>query len=149
MIEITRIKEYTPALAEGLGKLMPTLSSKMDNTPIPKNVIESITKSDYHQIFVAYDGEIIVGASVLSLIMGIDKNFASGPNAYLESFVTDATVQGKGIGSAIWEEMLKWCREKQVGKMEFTSNYKRESAHVFYAKKGCEIYDTAFFQYKF
>lgn len=146
MIEVKRVKEFSPELAIGLGKLMPALSSKMNDSPISQQVIERIAESDYHQLFVAYDGDQIVGASVLSLVMGIDKNFVNGPNAYLESFVVDSTIQGKGIGSIIWDDMLSWCKEKSVNKMEFTSNAKRVSAHAFYAKKGASIYETCFFQ---
>lgn len=146
MIEVKRVKEFSDELAAGIGQLMPALSGKMTEEPISKQVIENITKSDYHQLFVAYDDDKIVGTSVLSLVMGIDKNFVNGPNAYLESFVVDASIQGKGIGSKIWDEMLIWCNEKNVNKMEFTSNKKRLSAHAFYAKKGAEIYETCFFQ---
>lgn len=146
MIEVKRIKEFSNELAAGLGKLMPALSSKMNDDPVPEQVIQRIVKSDYHQLFVAYDGDQIVGAAVLSLVMGMDKNFINGPNAYLESFVVDSNIQGKGIGSIIWDDMLAWCKEKSVNKMEFTSNAKRVSAHAFYAKKGAKIYETCFFQ---
>lgn len=149
MIKVKRAKEFSNELAVGMGKLMPALSSKMDDSPVPRQVIERITNSDHHQLFVAYDEDRIVGTAVLSLVMGIDKNFQDGPNAYLESFVVDSSIQGKGIGSIIWDDMVAWCKEESVNKMEFTSNAKRVSAHNFYAKKGAKIYETCFFQLPF
>ena len=149
MIAVKRIYKYSENLAVELGKLLTSLSEKMTGNPVHKESVERILASNCHELFVAYDGDNIVGASVLSLVMGIDENFKNGPNAYLESFVVDSNCQGKGVGQKIWNEMLTWCKEKGVNKLEFTSNAKRHSAHEFYRKNGATIYDTCFFQLSF
>ena len=87
------------------------------------------------------DGKII-GIATLSVTMGP----ITRKNAYLEDFVTDSTVRGQGVGSALWNEMLKWCAEKGCGNLVFTCGEGRESAQKFYKHHGAEIYDTNFFR---
>ena len=84
----------------------------------------------------------IIGIATLSIHMGpiIRKN------AYLEDFVTDSAIRGQGVGSALWEEMLKWAKEKGCQKLEFTCGQGREASQQFYKNHGATIYDTNFFR---
>ena len=67
-------------------------------------------------------------------------------NAYLEDFVTDQTVRGKGIGSALWDAMLAWAKDKGCNNLEFTCGNGREASQQFYKNHGATIYDTNFFR---
>ena len=89
------------------------------------------------------DGQII-GIATLSIIMGPIVRKA----AYLEDFVTDQTVRGKGIGTALWNAMLDWAKNKNCTELCFTSGHGREAAQAFYLHKGAEIYDTNYFRLK-
>ena len=87
------------------------------------------------------DGRVIGMASLsVSMGPGISKN------AYLEDFVVDAEARTGGVGSALWDEMLAWGREKGCKRMEFTCGNGREIAQAFYKKHGAEVYDTNFFR---
>ena len=67
-------------------------------------------------------------------------------NAYLEDFVTDSEVRGKGVGSAIWNAYETWAREKGCKNLEFTCGHGREKSQEFYKHHGAEVYDTNFFR---
>jgi len=139
-VQIEYLIEYTPEDAAAIGRLMPFLSQKLSNKPIPEELLTQIIESPYHEQLVArLDGKI-VGAATLSIIMGP----AVGRQARLESFVTDPEVRGQGIGSKIWDEALRWCVERQID-LEFTSNPSRKAAHDFYLARGAEIRDTTVF----
>ena len=84
----------------------------------------------------------MVGTATLNLIVG-----TAGEKAWLEDFVTSSeeSVRGKGMGYAIWGELLNWCREREVN-LSFTSNPDREAARRFYERQGAEIIATTVFR---
>ena len=141
---IKRLETYTPEIANRVRELLIQLSrSGKDRGEIPETWFNDLITSPYHDMLLAYDNdEKIVGIATLSVTMGpITKK-----NAYLEDFVTDSTIRGKGVGSALWEEMLKWAAEKDCGQLVFTCGKGREASQEFYKHKGAEIYDTNFFK---
>ncbi|MBQ2695466.1 GNAT family N-acetyltransferase [Candidatus Saccharibacteria bacterium] len=153
-MKIIRLTKYTPAIATRIRELLIQLSrSGKDKGEIPKEWFEDIINSPWHDLLLAIDEESgdtsvypygkIIGIATLSVIMGpgIKKN------AYLEDFVTDNTVRGKGIGSALWQEMLAWSTEKGCANLEFTCGNGRETAQQFYKNHGASVYDTNFFRY--
>lgn len=137
---IERLTTYTPEYAKGIGRLMPFLSQRLSDAPLSEKLLAQIIESPYHeQIIARLDGKI-VGAATLSLIMSP----AVGKQARLEGFVTDPEIRGQGIGSCIWDEVLRWCTEQGVD-LEFTSNPSRKAAHDFYLARGAKIRDTTTF----
>lgn len=166
-MKIQTLSEYTPEMATRVRELLIQLSrSGKDRGEIPREWFEEVINSPYHEMFLAVTEESdedaggsvgadekgsetalksagqIVGIATLSIIMGpiIRKN------AYLEDFVTDAAYRGQGVGTALWEAMLKWAKEHGCKELNFTSGHGREKAHAFYARHGAEIYDTNFFK---
>ena len=143
---IKRLDKYTPETADRVRQLLIQLSrSGKDRGDIPKEWFDELINSEYHDMLLAIDDDgKILGIATLSIIMGpiIRKN------AYLEDFVTDKDVRGKGVGSALWNEMLNWAKEKGCKELNFTSGHGREPAQEFYKHKGAEIYDTNFFRYE-
>ena len=93
-------------------------------------------------MLIATEEDKIIGIATLSVHMGpiIRKN------AYLEDFVTDQTVRGKGTGSALWQAILGWAAEKGCKNLEFTCGNGREIAQQFYKNHGATVYDTNFFR---
>ena len=141
---IKRLETYTPEIANRVRELLIQLSrSGKDRGEIPETWFNDLINSPYHDMLLAYDDdEKIIGIATLSVTMGpITKK-----NAYLEDFVTDSTIRGKGVGSALWEEMLRWAAEKGCGQLVFTCGKGREASQEFYKHKGAEIYDTNFFK---
>ena len=137
------LDKYTPESASRIRELMTQLSrSGKDRGEITKEWLEEIITSSYHDILIATDdsGKIIGIASLSIIVNLLDKK------AYLEDFVTDTALRGQGIGSALWDAMLDWAREKGCTELIFTSGYDREAAHRFYLSHDAKIYDTAFFR---
>ena len=83
----------------------------------------------------------IIGMASLSIIINLrDKK------AYLEDFVTDTTLRGQGIGSALWAAILNWAKEKGCHNLEFTCGQGREASQQFYKNHDATVYDTNFFR---
>ena len=142
-MKIKVLDKYTPKSASRIRELMTQLSrSGKDRGEITKEWLEEIITSPYHDILIATDDSgKIIGIASLSIIVNLrDKK------AYLEDFVTDTALRGQGIGSALWDAMLDWAREKGCTELIFTSGYDRKAAHRFYLSHDAKIYDTAFFR---
>ena len=143
---IETLNEYTEATAHAIRELLIQLSrSGKDRGDIPKEWFEELIASPYHDMLIAKNDEgNIIGIATLSIIMGpiVRKN------AYLEDFVTDASVRGQGVGSALWQAILDWAKEKGCQELNFTSGIGREAAQTFYKNRGAEIYETNFFRKK-
>jgi GNAT superfamily N-acetyltransferase len=137
---IERLATYTHKDAIGIGQLMPFLSQRMSDIPIAEELLTEIITSPYHEQIVARLNGKIVGAATLSIIMGP----AVGKQARLEGFVTDPEIRGQGIGSSLWDEIVRWCNEHGVD-LEFTSSPSRKAAHDFYLARGAKIRDTTVF----
>ena len=141
---IKRLDKYTPEVAARFRKLMIDFSrSHKDRGEIPREWFEDVINSPWHDIIIAEDeSNIVIGIAVMSTIMSPDYRKI----AYLEGFITDPNVRGKGIGSAIWNEIITWGKEKGCARLEFTCGHGREVAQQFYKNHGAEIYDTNFFR---
>ena len=138
------LEKYTPETANRIRELLIQLSrSGKDRGEIPEEWFKDLIDSPSHDMLVAYDdNDNIVGIATLSIIMGpIVRKMA-----YLEDFVTDSSVRGQGVGSALWQAMLFWAKGKGCTELNFTSGHGREAAQEFYKKRGAEIYDTNFFR---
>lgn len=143
-MKIAKLEKYTPEVANQIRQLLIQLSrSGKDRGEIPKEWFDSLINSPYHDMLIATDdNDKIIGIATLSVHMGpiIRKN------AYLEDFVTDNTVRGQGIGTALWNAMLDWAKEKGCNNLEFTCGNGREASQQFYKNHGATVYDTNFFR---
>ena len=141
---VKRVTEYSPELAQRVRELLIQLSrSGKDKGEVPEEWFSDIINSPWHDLLVALDDDgRAIGMASLAVRMGpgISKN------AYLEDFVVDSEARTGGVGSALWNEMLAWGREKGCKRMEFTCGNGREIAQAFYKKHGAEVYDTNFFR---
>ena len=143
-MKIQTLTEYTPETANRIRELLIQLSrSGKDRGEIPKAWFDDLIASPSHDMLIAYDdNDQIIGIATLSIIMGPIVRKA----AYLEDFVTDTTVRGQGVGSALWQAMLDWAKDKGCTELCFTSGHGREAAQAFYLHKGATIYDTNYFR---
>ena len=141
---VKRVTEYSPELAQRVRELLIQLSrSGKDKGEVPEEWFLDIINSPWHDLIVAVDdNDRVIGMAALSTMMGPDIR----KNAYLEDFVVDAEARTGGVGSALWDEMMNWAREKGCKRMEFTCGNGREIAQAFYKKHGAEVYDTNFFR---
>ena len=123
---IKLLTEYDKATADRIRELLIQLSrSGKDRGEIPEEWFSALINSDNHDMLLAYDdNNRIIGIATLSIIMGPIIRRA----AYLEDFVTDESVRGQGVGSALWNAMLDWAKEKHCTELCFTSGHGREAA---------------------
>ena len=137
------LDKYTPEVAARVRELLIQLTrSGKDKGEIPEEWFTDIINSPWHDLLVAEEDGKILGIASVSVTMGpgIRKN------AYLEDFVTDAEVRGKGVGTAIWNAYEAWAKEKGCKNLEFTCGHGREKSQEFYKNHGAEVYDTNFFR---
>jgi GNAT superfamily N-acetyltransferase len=143
MVTIERLTTYSAEDAASIGELLPSLSSKFTDNPVDETLLKEIIDSPHHdQIVARIDGKI-VGTATLSVTIGT----GAGHKAYLEDFVVSPDTQGQGVGGLIWDEVTKWCTERNLP-LFFTSSAKKEAAHRFYLNRGATIRDTSVFQWK-
>lgn len=145
MIIITRLTKYTPEVAQRTRELLIELSrSGKDKGEIPREWFEDVISSPFHDMILAFVNDELMGVATLSIINGPGAR----KSVYLEDFVVSDQARGRGLGKALWQEMLKWGKEKGAEKLVFTCGQGREAAQEFYKKQGAEIYDTNFFRFK-
>lgn len=143
-VAVERLRVYSDHDAAAIGHLLSSLSSSFSGVPVPQNLLQEIITSPHHEQLVARDTQgYIIGTATLSLTIGA----GCGRKGWLEDFVTDPEVRHHGVGQALWDEMMVWCREHQVD-LHFTSNPTREAAHRFYMKNSAQIRDTTVFEKK-
>lgn len=142
MITIERMTDFTDQDIEDLGKLNLVFSEEA--SPINVEVLREVCDNPNHYVqIVARDDGQIVGSATLSVLI---KALSGERVAYLEEFAVSPQTQGKGVGGKIWDEMLAWCRDNELPKMEFTSKPSRVAAQNFYLKRGAVIRETNVFR---
>ena len=139
-VHVERLDIYNPADVVGIGRLMPFLSGSLDDRPIAEQALRHIIDSPWHDQLVARLDGIIVGAATMSVVM----NAGTGPEGHLGDLVVDPAVRGQGIGDALWQHIIAWCKERGVD-LDFTSHPSRADAHRFYLKHGAERRSTDVF----
>ena len=140
-IIVERLTEYSDSDAVGIGRLMPFLNDTLNDEPMDEALLTMIIDSPYHDQLVARLDGIVVGVATVNLLLGPGMEM----EGYLEDFVVDPEVRGRGIGDKLWQAIIDWCREKNVD-LGFTSNPARVAAHRFYNSHGAEIRDTTVFR---
>lgn len=140
MIDISALTEYDGDIAATMGVLRRQLSTKYDGSPIPRDLIEEIIESPYHDILLAIDdSDKVVGMAVVSIVMMTTRR-----NVYMEDLVVDEACRGKGVGGQMLEAVKDWGRRKGCQRLEFTSTSRenKENAIKFYESHGIMLRDT-------
>jgi GNAT superfamily N-acetyltransferase len=70
---------------------------------------------------------------------------AKGLVGIVEDVVVLDLYRGKGIGTALMEQVLTLAKQKRLGSIYLTSSDSRVAAHKMYEKAGFKIIDTNFF----
>ena len=142
-IKIERLKKLSDADIDGINRILPNLTEHYDGRSVDQEGLTKIINSPLHEQFVARDQTgRIVGMATLTEVISIYH----GSVAYLEDIFVDPDAGKCGIGSMIWSDMLDWCRERGIKRMEFTCRPERIAATNFYIKHGCKIRKTNSFR---
>lgn len=76
-------------------------------------------------------------ASYKKRIVGYAICSIEGHVGRLNKILVDQELRNKGIGTRLWNEMLKRCRQLGLNRLEFKSALDNPAAISFYKKKGC------------
>ena len=129
----------TDELVEGVNRLLPQLSASA--APLTVLQVEAIIESPASTLFVARDGDRIVG--VLTLVV-----FAipSGVRAWIEDVVVEESFRGGGAGEALTRAAIEVARSRNVRSIGLTSRPSRVAANSLYVKLGFEARETNVFR---
>lgn len=149
--QATAVSQADVAVIAALGDVLHRAGTTAPTTPTThdtaamdalRQALEAVIAAENQTLLLArLDGKV-VGMATLALLVGP----IAGRKIYLDDFVTDPSVQGKGVGSRLWDAMLSWGQQHGAAKLTFTSNPKRQAAHRFYLHKGATIYNTTVFE---
>jgi GNAT superfamily N-acetyltransferase len=140
-VEVQKVVEYSKELAVGIGQLMLHIDRSMASRPIAKDKIEKIIASDDKALFVANIEGVIAGMATMNIINGLARD-----KAWLRDFVVVEEYRKKGVGDALWQEIVRWCKSKDVDLL-FASDdtSERVDARRFYEKHGAKMLTTNLF----
>ena len=152
--QATAVSQADVAAIAALGDVLHQAGTTVPTTPTTpttpdaaaidalRQALEAVIATENQTLLLArLDGKV-VGMATLALLVGP----IAGRKIYLDDFVTDPSVQGKRVGSRLWDAMLSWGQQHGATKLTFTSNPKRQAAHRFYLHKGATIYNTTVFE---
>jgi len=128
-IEIKEVKESSEDIYKNIQGLLFQLTSAEISFSITN--LERIVASHNSFLFAAYDKNKIVAILTLVII-----DIPTGMLARIEDVVVDKAARGKGIGEAITLAAIDKTKELGIGKIDLTSNPKRDGANRLYQKLG-------------
>ena len=88
------------------------------------------------------DGDEVIGTCLITLKKDPIKNIKT---FYLDYVCIKENYQNKGLGSKLFEEVLRIGKEEKIDYIELTSSKKRVNARKLYLKYGMEIKNTDVF----
>ncbi|HEY5267506.1 MAG TPA: GNAT family N-acetyltransferase [Acidimicrobiales bacterium] len=139
-IAVTKVEVASPALLEGLNSLLPQLSSSAG--VLTMGDVEVMVKSDAATLFVACNGDVIVGTLTLVIFP-----IPTGLRGWIEDVVVDEDARGLGIGEALTRAALEEARVRGVRSLDLTSRSSREAANALYQKLGFERRETNVYRF--
>lgn len=97
----------------------------------------------YYHLFVACDGEDVVGSFALLIMDNMAHQGA--PSAIVEDVVVDQKRHGQGIGKQMMIHARNIARDAHCYKVTLSSNIKRKGAHAFYESLGFALHGYSFY----
>lgn len=127
---VTEVTSVTPEIVEALSALIPQLSSSAP--PLTDADLSDIASSPGTVLLVARDDEgLIVGSLTLVVFRA-----PTGPRAWIEDVVVDASTRGQGIGAALVREALDRATSAGARTVDLTSRPSRQAANRLYVRLG-------------
>jgi ribosomal protein S18 acetylase RimI-like enzyme len=128
-IEIVECTRITPEIVAAFERLIPQLSSS--NPPPPEAELREIASSPATVLFLAKDGDEIVGSLTLAMF-----RIPTGLRAWIEDVVVDEAARGRGIAEALNRAALERAAAVGARTVDLTSRPSREAANNLYRKIG-------------
>ncbi len=128
-VRVSVVQESGDDLVEGLNRLLPQLSTTA--SPLTSAQVDELIRSEASTIFVARDGENIVGSLTLVVFP-----LPTGLRAWIEDVVVDESARGFGVGEALTLAAIDEARRREVRSIDLTTRPSREAANRLYARLG-------------
>jgi ribosomal protein S18 acetylase RimI-like enzyme len=139
-IRVDIVEASSDDLVRGLNHLLPQLSTTAP--PLTSAQVEELIQSDASIIFVARDGENIVGSLTLVVFP-----IPTGVRAWIEDVVVDGSARGAGVGEALTLAAIDEARRRNVRSIDLTTRPSREAANRLYARLGFKRRETNVYRY--
>ncbi len=131
-----------PALATDVpwmcGLLSELFSIEYDFSPDGRKQARGLNllisdKSRTSAVFVAEEAAEIVGMGTVQILISTAEG---GPAGVVEDLIVHEKCRGKGIGTAILSEIVKWCNSKKVTRLQLLRDADNVDALTFYTGNG-------------
>ncbi len=139
-LSVVEASEVTGALVARFAELVPQLSSS--SPPPTHEELAEIVASPATALFLAVDGDVVLGALTLVLV-----RIPTGVRAIIEDVVVDTAARGRGAGEAMTHAALERARAAGAKGVDLTSRPSREAANRLYQRLGFERRDTNVYRY--
>ena len=139
-IDVTIARGDDDALRDALNRLVPQLTANA--VTVTPDALATIIESEGSTLFVARDGDAIVGVATL-----VTYRVPTGVKAWIEDVVVDESARGRGVGEALARAALDEAAARGVRAVDLTSRPSREAAHRLYQKLGFDTRDTSVYRF--
>src|SRR4030043_266022 len=99
-----------------------------------RKVFREICADPRHELFIAADGDRVVGTVILIVVPNLSPN--ATPWALVENLVVTAKHRRRGTGKMLLEYVIARAREKGCHRIELCSDKRREEGHRLYRSAG-------------
>ena len=135
MIVVEAATAVDDDLCAAVGRLIPQLSRS--SPPPSRAVLERIVTDDATTLFVARDGDVIVGMLTLPTFQ-----IPTGVRAWVEDVVVDDAARGTGVAAALVQAALDRSAAVGARTVDLTSRPDRAAAYRLYVRLGFETRQT-------
>lgn len=139
-VRVDIVRKSSDQLVQGLNHLLPQLSTTAP--PLTRAQVNELIQSDAAIVFVARDGESIVGSLTLVVFP-----IPTGVRAWIEDVVVDESARGAGVGEALTLAAIEEARRRNVRSIDLTTRPSRETANRLYARIGFERRETNVYRF--
>lgn len=139
-MNIELLTEVADHHAEELSELMNQLVP--EGVVLTKKDLEQIVRSDSSLLFVAKDGDAIIGSFTL-----VVYRIPTGSKAIVEDVVVDQSRRRQHIGENMIRYAINYAKEHGIVKIDLTSRPEKAAANRLYQKLGFVKRQTNVYRY--
>lgn len=144
MIQIQKVTEFTPALAEEIRHLA---KQEGDNyQDLTDDDLKEMISYPTHTLLIARD---IESGRAAGMILVMTYRIPYVRKAYLDDLVVDTDFRQRGIATQLFHTALDVAKESGAAYVDFTSKPARVAGNNLYEKLGFVSHDTNIYRYIF
>jgi ribosomal protein S18 acetylase RimI-like enzyme len=142
MIRLEIVKQPTPALLEGMNRLLPQLSSTAP--VVSDSYLAALLATQGVDLMVAIDDE-----QVVAMVTLVSFKIPSGVRGWIEDVIVDEHFRGRGVGRQLMIGAIEEFKRNGVRTIDLTSRESRTAANAMYRDLGFQLRETNVYRYSF